>query len=204
MKISSLLHFLPVIINVSAFSATCFLLGKKPFTLSGNQRIKATALVGNSYLLLTISQLYWLRAKSALFEQALLICLMCFLTINDIKEKQVFDIHLNLLMLCGLLGSPLWMNMIPITSYLLFGVLYLVLLAVAKRRNTFSIADAKAAACLTLYFSFSAYLEVMILALGFAVVVSIAGMLTKKANLKTELPFMPFLLIAILVEYFLQ
>jgi prepilin signal peptidase PulO-like enzyme (type II secretory pathway) len=55
-------------------------------------------------------------------------------------------------------------------------------------------------ACMSLFFPFSSWLEIMLVSLGVAMIYGLIGVAAKKKTMQTEFPFMPFLLIGVLLE----
>ena len=77
------------------------------------------------------------------------------------------------------------------------GVMFLI----SRRNPGLGMGDGRMIACLALYFTASAWMEVILLALACALIYGVWGMLRKRSTLKTELPFAPFLLAAIMMEF---
>lgn len=131
----------------------------------------------------------------------LLINGLYILTIDDIQTQQMRTIQLYLLILGGVFSAFLCESNGWIGRFLLFAMLFAVLHIFAKRQNSgFGTGDAKVIAALALYLNFSALFQVLFIAFAAGLICGIGLVLLKKATMKTTLPFLPFLLVGVVLN----
>lgn len=134
-----------------------------------------------------------LPAGAAAFR-FLLVNLLCLLTLDDLRTRYMQSVQLYGLIAvgaaCALYDGPGWAG-----RFLLFGALFFVLHRLSRRTASgIGAGDAKGIAALALYFDFSALFTILFLALAAGLLYGGAQMIAGRANMKTELPFLPFLL----------
>ncbi len=125
---------------------------------------------------------------------------MLLMSTTDLLERHVYDLHFYALTAVGILSAILRGTGFPVhilAFLLLLGVMFLI----SRRNPGLGMGDGRMIACLALYFTASAWMEVILLALACALIYGVWGMLRKRSTLKTELPFAPFLLAAIMMEF---
>ena len=88
--------------------------------------------------------------------------------------------------------------------YALFLLLLGVLFLLSRKRPELGMGDSRMIACMALYFSMTGWMEIMVASLGCALLYGLGGIVLQKKNLKSELPFMPFLLLGVLIECFVE
>lgn len=121
--------------------------------------------------------------------------------LTDIKSHEVYDLHFYALLVGGAV-SAFWQPSVKFwLLYLSFLLLLAVLSIVAARRADLGMGDARMIACMALYFPFTRWLEVMLMALGLAMLYGLFGVLTKRKTMQTAFAFMPFLLLGVLLEF---
>lgn len=176
------------------------LMRKKPVSLTGTQLrwAQAAALFVNC----------WIAAAGGKNGYSAMLCLsrvliingLLLMTITDLKERMVYDIHFYVLLLAGAATAFFQPEAGFIGMYLFFLLLFGVLFLAARKNDGLGMGDSRMIACLALYFPFSRWMEVMLLSLGTALVYGLIGIVRKKKTLKTAMPFFPFLLIGVLIE----
>jgi len=193
--------YINVFLAVLCFAAAAALLRLAPFKLSG--RPWGGWLGGAAAVNL------WLLAALGFSSPFAPITLGYFglvnglflMTVSDLRQREVYDLHFLALLPLGLVsafwqaGSGFWL------MYLTFAILLAVLYLVSSKRADLGWGDSKMIACLALYFPFTRWLEVMMLALGAALLFGLGGILLKKLTARTEFAFMPFLLLGVLLEF---
>lgn len=124
---------------------------------------------------------------------------LLLMTVTDLKEGMVYDLNLCPLLLCGVFSAfcnpdGSWMAIM-----LLFFLLGGVLLVLGRRASAgLGMGDAKALACVCLYFSYGRLVQVLFLSLFFSLIVGGVWVVAAKKSIKAEIPFMPFLLAGVL------
>lgn len=192
--------YIPVLLAVLFLAADALLLWLPPFKFNGRELLKywLWAAAANLWLLASMGP----AAPFALMQISYfgLVNGLVLLAITDWRQKEVYNLHLGALLLLGGL-SALWQTESKFwLLYLNFAVWLAVLLVVANKRTDLGLGDAKMIACLALYFPFTQWLEVMMLAFGTSLLFGLAGLVLKKLSLRTEFAFMPFLLLGVLLE----
>jgi len=129
--------------------------------------------------------------------------LLFMMTVTDLKERMIYDVHFYALLLGGAVKLILSFNLGMLFRVVFFLILLGVLNLASKKNPGLGMGDSRVIACTALYFSFSRWMEVMIISLGCAMIYGLAGLIIKKATMKTEVPFMPFLLFGVLAEIML-
>lgn len=184
---------------ILGLTAAVLLSGHRPLSLQGAAR--RTFLLAAAGVNLWSAVGLYLSAvsppRSALF--LLLVNSLLMMAATDLREKRIYDIHFYPTLFFGAAGA-----FFPLSAafgkYLLFLLAAGILFLAARRSAGFGKGDAGMIACLALYFPLSGWMEVLLIALLSAILFGLAGMVGKKSNLKTELPFMPFLLLGVLLE----
>lgn len=178
-----------------------FLAGKKPLELT--EKKKTYFLVAAVAVNLWMAAAFFLRET----EPAVQVCkwfatnVMLMAAATDLLEMAVYDLHFRVLLLGGAVSAFLQAGVRFWEMYLLFGLLYGVLRLVSKKKQL-SMGDSQIIACLALYFPLARWAEVLFLALLCAMIYGLAVIVRKKKTVKSEMPFIPFLLIGMLVDYF--
>ncbi len=191
---------LTVLLSALGFGLDALLCFRAPLTLEGKERRR--------FLIAAAAVNVWMLAAACLTgipvkEQPSRFILangLLLMTTTDLRERMIYDIHFYTLLLLGIAGLlyPPWNGMLGrvIFFLLLFGVLFLI----SRKKPGLGMGDSRIIACLALYLSTSRWMEVMILALGGAMLYGLFGVFRKKKTLKTEIPFLPFLLAGVLID----
>lgn len=187
-----------------AVTAVQFLLSsREPLRLKGR---------GQAVYLLASALLNGLTAYSCHFEQVNMAAGFCrfaltngllMMTVTDMREHMVYDVHFFITLAGGIVTAVSLLSIGTAGRVLLFLFMLSVLYLAGKRSSGIGFGDTRMIACLALYFSFTEWMEVMLLALGSSLIFSAAAVLLKKKTMKSEIPFMPFLLFGTAAEYFL-
>lgn len=138
-----------------------------------------------------------------LFQQALWLFMfgtLFLMSATDLREKMVYDIHSGALLAGGAVCALTAQGGIAFGRYIFCVAVSGVLFFVMRGKLQLGAGDSRAIAALTLYFPLSAWMEIMILALGTAGLYGILKIILRKGTVKTEMAFMPFLLGSALVE----
>lgn len=192
-----------IMLAVLSFGTAALLLGRAPLSLKGAERTKcaAAACAVNLWVLMTVcTREISLALQASRFFLANGLFLM---TVTDLREKMVYDIHFYTLLLVGIASAFAEPGNTFIARCLAFLLLFGVLFLVSRKSVGIGMGDIRMIACLALYFSLSGWMEVMLLSLGTAMIYGLAGVMRKKQTLKTEMAFIPFLLFAVLIEFVL-
>lgn len=157
-------------------------------------------------LLLTVVDLmaavcasWYLPTAFAGIPYFLLLNFLCMMTVEDIRTRQIQTLQIWLMLLtgaiCALASGAGWLGRV-----LLFAVLLAVLQLAARRTNSgIGTGDAKVIAALALFLRFRPLFYVLSLSLVCALLYGLGLVVCKKATVKTELPFLPFLLAGALI-----
>lgn len=189
-----------VLFALLGLAALAFLSGRQPLSFQGAARRKfllaAVAVNLWSAIALYLAGLSPLR--SALYQ--LLADGLLLMAATDVREKRIYDVHFYPLLFCGGVGAFFPLDA-AVWKYLLFLLVSGMLFLVTRRHSGLGKGDARMIACLCLYFPLSGWMEVLLMALLSAALFGLIGVARKKNDLKTELPFMPFLLLGVLLEF---
>lgn len=182
----------------------CFILARyAPLRLSGAalRRFRVCALAVNAAALAAL----WGNADSAALAASrfFLLNMLLFCAATDLRELAVYDVHTYLLLLGGGVGAVFVFGAGFPVQYLAFGVSCAVLRLASRRGARFGAGDCRVIAAMALYFPLSRWMEVMLLSLFGAMLWGIAWVAVRRKTLRDELPFMPFLLVGVLIENFL-
>ncbi len=188
---------LTAICALAGFGLSAALGSRPPLCLEGRARrwYLVAAAVGNLWVsacpgagpwgVLAVNALLWMAA-------------------TDLREQALYNLHFYVLLLGGAACAVFQGSGGLISRGILFLALFGVLFLVSRKNQGLGMGDSRTIACLALYFPFSGWMEVMLLALGGALLWGLWGVLRKKKTMKTELPFAPFLLAGVLMEYLLS
>jgi len=177
-----------------------FLGGKPPLHLQGRKKkwyIAATAGI-NVWCAFALGS--WpVVSKCAIL---ILTNLLLMISVTDLSEKMVYDIHFYPLLLVGVLGILMDLAALVVRG-IVFALLSAVFFLTTRNKKEIGTGDTRLIASLALYFSFSRWVEVMLIALGAAAVYGVIGIFRKKRTMHSELPFVPFLLAGVLLDIML-
>lgn len=195
--------WITILLAVTGMSVLFVLAGRRPLTLEGRKRkwfllgAAAVNLLAAAALLLGEGNVPWQISRFYLING------MYLAAATDLLEKSVYELHYRLLLLGGAISAFLQEGTTFFAMYLTFGVLYGLLFLVSRRNGQLGMGDSQMIACLALYFPLPRWTEVVLLALLGAMLCGLAGIAMKKKTIKSELPFIPFLLGGTIIEYFL-
>lgn len=135
----------------------------------------------------------------------ILICFLIYFTYYDIKYRIIsnkiiiacFFIGIVLVFISG--NISLWLS--NITGA--FGAFLLFFLASILSKGGIGMGDVKLMTCIGLYTGIYETLNISFISIMLSVLVGVFLILIKKANKKTELPFVPFILLGVIVEMLL-
>lgn len=195
--------FIPFLLAAVCFSVLSALAGKAPLGLAGKKR--RWFLVAAGVVLLLSAAAFALRQTAPISQLSyfFLVSCLCLLAATDYLEFSVYDLHFRVLLLGGIAGAFLTSGLGFIAALVRFAVLYGLLLLLARKNPQLSVGDSQVIAALSLYFPLARWTEIILLALFAALLYGIARILVKQASFRSEIPFMPFLLTGVVIEYFL-
>ncbi len=189
-----------IALAAAGFGIAALLGGRSPLALEG--KVRRWFLIAAAGVNVWILAASWLTDASVKeqFGRFILVNGLLLMAATDLKERMIYDIHFYALLLLGVAGllSPPWSGMLGRLFFflLLFSVLFLI----SRKKTGLGMGDFRIIACLALYLPASRWMEVMILALGGAMIYGLFGVLKKKKTLQTEIPFLPFLLAGVLID----
>jgi prepilin signal peptidase PulO-like enzyme (type II secretory pathway) len=192
--------YLFALLAVLGFAADALLLRVKPFCLGGREWQKYLLFAGVVNLWAFGALLASDVNTPLKVSYFLLVNGLFLMTVTDLREQQVYDLHFIILLLVGLISAffqaktPFWL--MYLTFFIIFGVLFII----SKINSSLGQGDSRMIACMSLFFPFSSWLEIMLVSLGVAMIYGLIGVAAKKKTMQTEFPFMPFLLIGVLLE----
>lgn len=189
-----------VLLAALGFGAVAYLAGRAPLELKGRARtwFLLTAAGVNLWTLAAL----WLQ-EAGLGEQLSWFFLtngMFLMAVTDLREKMTYDIHFYPLLLGGAAGAVFLAQGGMLGRFLTFLLLLGVLFLISRKKDGLGVGDSRMIACLALYFPLTGWMEIMLVSLGISMIYGLVGVARKKNTLKTEIPFMPFLLAAVLAE----
>ena len=183
-----------------SWGADAALTSRRPFSLEGARR--------RICLLMALGVKLWTAAALLPDPSPVRACSWFFLAnglfltaVTDLLEQMVYDVHFYALLLGGAVSAFLRPEISFPGNCLLFLAVLGVLFLISRRKPGLGMGDSRMIACMALYFPLSRWMEVLLLSLGAAMLYGLLGMVRKQKNLKTELPFMPFLLMGVLLEF---
>lgn len=194
------MSFFPLFLVALGCGAVIVLTGKRPLSLTGRTKTKCVVCGCLLNILLLFCSGVDYTAPPLAVSRVFLVNVLFLQAATDVKEKNVYSIHFCFLLGGGLISA----FFLPQSSfwevYLIFFALLAILSLASKKREDLGGADSRTISVVALYFAFSQWVEIMITSLGIALLYGVILMVGKKQSLKTEIPFMPFLLVGVMLE----
>lgn len=135
------------------------------------------------------------------------IIIVILLGISSYTDIKMRKISMRLLLLFGILGIPVWIgkfyaNGIYEICMFLFGMIPGALLLLLGKATSESVGygDGYLFIVIGIYTGFSRTIGILVIALFLIAMLSIVLLIFQKANRKTELPFIPVVLISYLIQ----
>ena len=181
-------------------AAGWFLSARPPLCLKGRARLYCFALFCLANLWIFGVSILRIPQSSVYVQWVLLANTLAWMAVTDLHEQAVYDVHCAVLVLGGIvsaffqLGGAFW------TRTLAAAVIYVALWLSARKKNGLGMGDLRIIAALALYFPLSGWMESVLLSLLLTLISGVVYVMRRGGTWKTELPFMPFLLIGVLVE----
>lgn len=198
------MHCLSAIFALLGWSVDMMAGGRPPLQLKRKRTILLYRLAAAAVNLWTLAALWRTEFSiSKAVSWTILANILFLMTATDLLERMVYNIHLYLMLLGGVTISMFTFEAAVIGRYIFFLLLFGILFLVSRKKKGLGSGDSRVIACMALYFPFSQWMEIMLLALGSALLYGVAGILRKKKSLRTEVPFMPFMLFGTLSEFML-
>lgn len=155
---------------------------------------KFNLLSGRFSLPIEITQLFWL---------VIIITLLVFLTVFDLKYMILPDFAILILVIISFLGVALdEPNIVPylISALVASGFLYSLYLITKKKGIGFG--DVKLAIFMGLFLGWPKIIMAMYIAFITGAIVGVIGMRLKKITKKSKIPFGPFLILGTIISWF--
>lgn len=189
-----------VLMAAGGFVGVALLSGAAPLHLA--EKVRGYCLLTAAAVNGAAAAAFWNLDAMTAAARVYLINLLLLTAVTDLKERQIYDLHFYALVLGGMVSAFLEEG--TFARYALFLLLLGVLFLLSRKRPELGMGDSRMIACMALYFSLTGWMEIMVASLGCALLYGLGGIVLRKKNLKSELPFMPFLLLGVLIECFVE
>lgn len=187
--------------TVLAMLASFVSLGYQPFKLKGKARwLWLFGIFGVNFWCVTALELFGCETLEGI-SGSLLVNLLSLMSITDLREKMVYHIHFYCLLGIGIVSAFIPSQDVFWMRFLVFGCALGIFWLLSRKRQDVGGIDLRSLSCLALYFPFSRWFETVLLTLFCAMIWGLAGIIIRKKNMKSEIPFLPFMLIGTLLEY---
>ena len=122
-------------------------------------------------------------------------------SITDVRKREIVDNATIFFSIVSLIILAFSQNLFMIANGLLGAVLGAMSLGAGHllRKEAIGLGDVKMFACCGILFGFPGVFYLLIRALIFVAIFSVVMLIAKKANLKTEVPFAPFVLLGAII-----
>lgn len=131
----------------------------------------------------------------------ILINLLLIIAVIDYKTKSIPDCFLLIMLVMGLV-TIFFIPQVEFYNPLITAVfLGLIMFLINKKsKNALGMGDVKLLGILALFFGFQKVIEIIFLSLVMGLIFGLFVMIKNKQNLKTELPFIPFVFLSVLIS----
>jgi prepilin signal peptidase PulO-like enzyme (type II secretory pathway) len=154
-------------------------------------------------IVLAAGMVYTEKSMPDIFFMTFLVNGLYLLTVDDIRTHEVKTVHLYIIMLAGAVSavcSGIWSMAGRLA---VFGILFLILHLIARRQTSgIGSGDVKIISSLSLYMNLTQIFNVLFISLAVGLIYGLVLLALKKATVKSEMPFLPFLMFGTLIGIF--